>query len=113
LVGRVGATVALLTAAQAAVLVVVLVVAFRSQLSVARDDIVEEGVALALLAIEPADDRESTESRLDRLSSLRGFAIALYDEQGQLLHATRRTSPWSPRSTRRFARARTHSPVGR
>jgi signal transduction histidine kinase len=89
IVGRVGATVALLTLVQAAILMVIGIVAFRSQIALARVSIVEEGVALALLAADPSDDAERVETRLDRLSPLHGFAIALYDESGRLLHSTR------------------------
>ncbi len=89
IVGRVGATVAALVIVQAAVLLVVAITSFRSHLSVLRADLVEEGIALARLAAEPGDAEESVVARLDRLAPLRGFAIALYDADGRLLHSTR------------------------
>lgn len=112
IVGRVGATVALLTVVQAAILMVIAIVSFRSQIAVARVSIVEEGVALALLAVDPAHEDERVEARLDRLSSLRGFAIALYDEEGRLLHATRQDVLVEP-ALDADVRARAEAQVGR
>jgi signal transduction histidine kinase len=112
IVGRVGATVALLTVVQAAILMVIAIVSFRSQIAVARVSIVEEGVALALLAVDPAHEDERVEARLGRLSSLRGFAIALYDEEGRLLHATRQDVLVEP-ALDADVRARAEAQVGR
>lgn len=89
IVGRVGAAVAMLVVAQAAVLLLGAIVAFRSHLHLLRVDLVEEGVALARLAVEPTREDEDVVARLDRLAPLHGFAVALYDEDGRLLHATR------------------------
>ncbi|MBX7192667.1 MAG: HAMP domain-containing histidine kinase [Sandaracinaceae bacterium] len=89
IVGRVGGTVAMLTLVQAAVLLTISIAAFRSQVAVARVHLVEEGIALALLASEPHREGETVAEHLDRLAPLQGFAIALYDADGALLHATR------------------------
>ncbi|MBN8616491.1 MAG: HAMP domain-containing histidine kinase [Deltaproteobacteria bacterium] len=89
IVGRVGATVAALVVLQSIALLGISIATFRSHLSVVRQDLVEEGVALARLAAEPRHEEESLEARLDRLAPLRGFAIAIYDAEGTLLHTTR------------------------
>lgn len=89
IVARVGVTVGALTVAQAVILLVVAIVTFRSQLAVARVLIVEEGVALARLAVTPAEGAGDTQARLQTLAGLEGFAIALYDADGHLLRASR------------------------
>lgn len=89
IVVRVALTVAALTILQTAILLGTAIASFRSQLAAVRVDLAEEGIALARLAVEPASAGESIEARVDRLASLRGFALALYDDEGRLLHATR------------------------
>ncbi len=89
LAARVGVIVAALTVTQAVVILLLAVLTFRSQLAVARVAIVEEGVALARLAVTPASSAEQAGARLDTLADLEGFAIALYGADGRLVRTSR------------------------
>lgn len=89
IVTRLGAIVAAIVIGQAGLFLVLGVIAFRSQAFPARIHIVDNTMVLLRLVVNPVKKDDDFKARFEEVSAVPGFALALYDEQGQLVHMTR------------------------
>lgn len=88
LVSRLGGIVAALVIAQATLFIVMGFAAFRSQAYPARIRLVDNTALLLRLAVLPAPTEADLHRRIEEMSTVQGFAVALYDERGRRTYAT-------------------------
>lgn len=96
LVTRIGAGVAALVLAQLFLSLALGAGAMRMSSGPPRLALVEQGMALARIAVTPSGPA-GVDERLEALRAIDGFALARYDETGALMHVTRADVTVEPR----------------